>query len=471
MYKDIMNTKIIICCTIAAASLILSGGCSKVLDGIAPKHAVTTDNVGESDLDKLTNGVLYTMENCAGNGWFDGDRMGELFQAGPGGAALVDVLLMTPSTPDVLSRWQKLMTSLRQVNELLNAASSVESTSAASENALKTAYFFRAWIYFNMVTRWGTAPIIDKVTNDEIPLSPERDVWSFIIGDLGEALKHPASHTDFFYVTDDAINALLAKAYLWSGDTGNAITHADKVMSSSAFALASTSEELAGTWCYGTSSREIVLALANRRTSDQITLYTELNDTDGSWLYSIPYPTEESPDTPDLFSTLYADSGTMKKGDIRRAVVLTDDERSRILKYPNGNDSQNQFVMNEDPNQSPLVLIRIAEMYLTKAEAQGNTPDGHGTLRSFMEKRYSSVSLPSSMTDKEWEDLLLDEYRREFYAEGHWWFDVKRTGRLDMFGTLGGRTWLMKWPIPQHEIDLLTDKSAYPQNEGYAVTQ
>ena len=94
---------------LAVAAMLCFSSCGKVLDGISPKHAVTTDNVGESDLNKLTNGVLYTMESCAGNGWFDGDRMGELFQAGPGGAALVDVLLMTPSTPDVLSRWQKLL--------------------------------------------------------------------------------------------------------------------------------------------------------------------------------------------------------------------------------------------------------------------------------------------------------------------------------------------------------------------------
>ena len=455
---------------LAVAAMLCFSSCGKVLDGISPKHAVTTDNVGESDLNKLTNGVLYTMESCAGNGWFDGDRMGELFHAGPGGAALVDVLLMTPSTPDVLSRWQKLMTSLRQVNELLAAAATAEGTQA-SENAMKTAYFFRAWIYYNMVTRWGTAPIIDRVTNEEIPLSSEADVWGFIIGDLQEALRHTGTGTGFFYVSDDAINALLAKSYLWSGDDGAAVTYADKVISSPSFSLASTSGELAATWCYGTVSKEIVFALANKRTSDQITLYTSLNDTDGSWNYSIPYPTDEAPDTPDLFSTMYADDGAVKSGDIRRSVVLTDDERSRILKYPNGNAEQYQFVENEDPNQSPLVLIRIAEMYLVKAEAYGNTPDGHAVLEDFMQKRYASVSIPASMTDSEWEDLLLDEYRREFFAEGHWWFDVKRTGRLDKFSTLDGRDYLMDWPIPQHEIDLLTDKSAYPQNEGYATTQ
>lgn len=454
---------------LAVAGLLFPLGCGYVLDDIAPKHAVTTDNVGESDLNKLTNGVLFTMEGLVENQWFDGDRMGESFQNGPGGAALVDVLLMTPSTPDVLSRWQKSMTSLRQVNELISAASSA-TVSAASENALKTAYFCRAYIYFNMVTRWGTAPVIDKTTNEEVPLSAEQDVWAFIITNLEESLKHASSASGFLYVSDDAANALLAKAYLWLGDEKNAVIYADKVIGSTAYSLSASSEEYAGIWCYGTMSREIILALANKRTEDQITLYTSVNDTDGSWSYSIPYPTAESPDTEDLFSSLYADDGE-GTGDIRRAAVLTDIEKSRILKFPNGNASQNQFIVNEDPNQSPLVLVRLSEMYLVKAEAQGNTPDGHATLETFMKNRYETVSLPENPTEEEWEDILLDEYRREFFAEGHWWFDVKRMGRLDKFRTLAGRDYLMKWPIPQHEIDLLKDKSAYPQNPGYAKTE
>ena len=109
-------------------------------------------------------------------------------------------------------------------------------------------------------------------------------------------------------------------------------------------------------------------------------------------------------------------------------------------------------------------------MHLLKAEALGNTDAGHTALKTFMQKRYTTVNPPASMTDKEWEDLLLDEYLREFYAEGHRWFVVKRFGRLDKFQTLAGRNYLMYWPIPQHEIDLLKDKSAYPQNDGYANT-
>lgn len=432
-------------------------GCGKLLDEIAPKHAVSTDTIGESDIVKLTNGVLYTMEGYYSNKWYDGDSMGEVFENGPGGAALVDVLLMTPSTPDVLSRWQKSMTTLRQVNELLGAATG---KTAAAENARKTAYFCRAVIYFDMAVRWGKAPILRTTTSDEIPLSNEAEVWDFVIENLNEALKNKGTSSGFFYVTDDAVNALLAKTYLWMKNPTEAASYADKVISSSAYALAETSEDLAATWCFGTSSKEIVFALANKRTESLITPYTSVNDTDGSWKYSIPDA---------LYPTLFADTA-VKAGDIRKKVVTTDADPDRIIKYPNGNPEQNQFVNNESPTTSPLVIIRIAEMHLLKAEALGNTTAGHDALKIFMQKRYGTVELPATMTDREWEDLLLDEYLREFYAEGHRWYDVKRFGRLDKFQTLNGRDYLMYWPIPQHEIDLLKNKDAYPQNDGYTNT-
>ena len=431
--------------------------CGAVLDDVAPKHAITTDTVGEADLSKLTNGVLYTMEGYFNTIWYDGDKMGEVLENGPGGAALVDVLLMTPSSPDVLTCWQKSMTSLRQVNELLAAATG---DNASAANARKTAYFCRAYIYYNMAIRWGRAPILRTPSNEEIPLSDEDALWDFIIEDLHKALANKSNSTGFFYVTDDAVNALLAKAYLWSGNKAEAVECADKVISSVNYALAETSEELAYTWCFGTASKEIVFALANKRTESQITLFTSVNDTDGSWNYSIP---------DDLYPTLYEDT-SIKIGDIRKSVVQSDEAPERILKFPNGNDAQNQFVMNDDPNQSPVVLIRIAEMHLIKAEASGNNPQGHTAMNTFLAKRYANVTMPVSMTDSEWEDLLLDEYLREFYAEGQRWFHIKRLGRTDKFTTLNGRDYLMRWPIPQHEIDLLKNKSAYPQNDGYTIT-
>lgn len=124
-----------------------------------------------------------------------------------------------------------------------------------------------------------------------------------------------------------------------------------------------------------------------------------------------------------------------------------------------------QFVSNENPAQTPLPLFRLPEMYLIKAEAEGPAK-GLSTIKTLLEKRYATVNLPATMTDREFQDLILDERQREFYGEGYRWFDLKRTNRLDLFKGLDGRTYLMYWPIPQDQIDL-AGKDLYPQNPGY----
>ena len=108
-------------------------------------------------------------------------------------------------------------------------------------------------------------------------------------------------------------------------------------------------------------------------------------------------------------------------------------------------------------------------MYLIKAEALGKT-NGAAALVEYMKKRYTTAQSEAAikaLSDKEYQTLILDERRREFYAEGMRWQDIKRTNRLELLETLDGRTYLMYYPIPQDEIDM-AGTAAYPQNPGYA---
>jgi hypothetical protein len=76
------------------------------------------------------------------------------------------------------------------------------------------------------------------------------------------------------------------------------------------------------------------------------------------------------------------------------------------------------------------------------------------------------VNLPQTLTDREYQDIILDERHREFYGEGFRWYDLKRTNRLDLFTSLNGRNYLMYFPIPQNERDLAGHDN-YSQNTGY----
>ena len=354
---------------------------------------------------------------------------------------------------DMLSQWQKCFTALKQVNflvETYEASSNKESQVVKQTGG--TGYYFRALIYYHLVTRWGGVPILRKRTYDVVPISPETEVWSFIKEDLAKAEGLLSDFTDRFYVSLSACDALQAKVCLSLKDYTNAAAYADKVITKSNFALSTTSVEYAQAFVSNSSSKELVFALANKRSTSLLLFYQTVNDIDPTWDYS---PSTE------CYSHLYDDTAVKSK-DIRAKAVFGADN-SRIIKFPNG--STGQFVTNEQPSQTPIVVTRVAEMYLIKAEALGAV-NGLATIKEFMNKRYATVLLPSNMTDIEFQNQILDERHRELYAEGQRWYDLKRTNRLDLFSSLNGRNYLMYSPVPQSERDLAGEEN-YPQNEGY----
>lgn len=427
-------------------------GCSGMLDDIRPKDKIPQDQLTEDDLGKLLNGVYAEMEELVFKFYMDGDVKGENFKAGPG-FSLNDPMLMAPSSSDVLDKWQKSFTTLKQINFLVeNFEASDNTDSKLVRQVGGTAYYFRALIYYNLVTRWGGVPILPKRTYDVVPISPEADVWNFILEDLQKAENLLPNFTDRFYVSLSACEALYAKVYLALKNYEQADIYASKVLANSSFALSTNSEEYASPFISNTSSKEVVFALANKRSSSLLLFYQTVNDIDPTWDYS---------PSADCYENLYKDT-SVKKEDIRRQAVFNEDN-SRVIKFPNG--STGQFITNEQPSQTPIVVTRIAEMYLIKAEAKGAI-NGLSALKDFMTKRYSQVNLPSSLSDKEFQDQILDERHREFYGEGQRWYDLKRTNRFDLFQSLNGRDYLMYFPVPQSEIDLAGEAN-YPQNNGY----
>lgn len=76
-------------------------------------------------------------------------------------------------------------------------------------------------------------------------------------------------------------------------------------------------------------------------------------------------------------------------------------------------------------------LIRTAEVYLNKAEAQAMKGDLSGavsTLQPLLQTRYATGKLPqlSSLGEKELVKFIRAERRRELCFEGHRWADLKR---------------------------------------------
>jgi starch-binding outer membrane protein, SusD/RagB family len=152
-------------------------------------------------------------------------------------------------------------------------------------------------------------------------------------------------------------------------------------------------------------------------------------------------------------------------------------------------DNRNFIEMHKhnDPSRSGIFefrskrdafVMRISEMYLIVAEASmaGNTAEAvnfMNTLRMKRAKPGKEDLMKITAADLNI-DFILEERARELVGEQLRWFDLKRTNKLieyvqkyntDAKSNIKAHHLLR--PIPQSQLDAVTNKSEFSQNPGY----
>lgn len=124
----------------------------------------------------------------------------------------------------------------------------VKGNSSVMNRAVAEAKFYRAWAYFELVTLWGTAPLVDHLlTTGEYRQgnSTPEALWAFVEQNLKEAISSGAlpskSSVDDVdatsRVTLETAKAYLGKAYLFQGKYADAATLFDEVIDSKKYEL------------------------------------------------------------------------------------------------------------------------------------------------------------------------------------------------------------------------------------------
>jgi hypothetical protein len=124
-------------------------------------------------------------------------------------------------------------------------------------------------------------------------------------------------------------------------------------------------------------------------------------------------------------------------------------------------------------------VIRLAEMYLIAAEAEfqlGNLTAAKDLINA-LRTRAAVAGKVADMQITEGDlsiDFILDERAREFAGEQLRWFDLKRTGKLiervTQHNPLAApfiKSHHVVRPIPQKQLDAVTNKTEFTQNDGY----
>jgi len=122
-------------------------------------------------------------------------------------------------------------------------------------------------------------------------------------------------------------------------------------------------------------------------------------------------------------------------------------------------------------------VLRVAEMYLIVAEAElmDNHPDIAVQYMNILREKRAQPGKENDMriTASDLDiDFILDERARELAGEQHRFFDLKRTGKLIERVKKYNPNAAIKdhhvvRPIPQAELDAITNKDEFKQNNGY----
>ncbi len=352
----------------------------------------------------------------------------------------------------VAGTWLSAYQTVNDVNNVLNALNVVVE---ARKNTIEgEAKFIRGSLYFDLVRLYAKAwNDGDPSTNDGVPivLTPTRApldassqlprdkvaaVYEQAIKDLtdAEALL-PASNGVF--ATSGAAAAMLARIYLQKGDYANAASAADRVISSGEYGLEKT---YADVFPFNQANLNEDVGSPNEYVfSMQVTSSQGVND----------------------FNTFFSPYG---RGDIdireeHLALYNQNDDRLALFYDDGGIFRTGKF----DMVYGNVPVIRLAEMYLTRAEANFrlNTTAGVKPVDDINVIReragLSDYSAGAVTLDK-----ILLERQLELAFEGEAIHDIKR---LEL--TVGPLQWnspKLVFPIPSREIKV---NSNLTQNDGY----
>ncbi|WP_172826868.1 RagB/SusD family nutrient uptake outer membrane protein [Flammeovirga sp. SJP92] len=451
--------------SILLAALLI--GCESNLDvkpvaSIDANEAITDANGLNSALMGLYNEFqsdsyygrdLYILNELSAN---DGQRTGTSldYQQFENHSILSD-------NANIESFWSSAYGAVNTANNIIERGEGIVMDEAQKNNVIGEAYFMRALAHFDLLKNFGGVPYksisTQGITGDINParLSKE-EVYTLILQDLATAKEKITIEKGNFFVSNTAVDAFMARVELYYGSEllrnnedgkshfQKALDLATSVVDNSKYEL----EEEFGTIFTSKENNEVIFQL-NYSSQDRNRMSYYLSPTSLGGRGEVSY-------TNGL-------ANSYKKDDARSAFIFQD--------FPtlDGNGTSKRVAKYQDTanGADPIVILRLAEMYLIQAECHYRI-DGLGGATAILEAlnavRDRAIT-PLTSLGSDPIKTVLDERRWELCFEGHRWNDLVRTDRAS--STLGISVNATLYPIPLKEIQTNTSISQDDQNPGY----
>jgi hypothetical protein len=350
--------------------------------------------------------------------------------------------------------WTDAYAAINTTNEVLNSLSIVSSVDR--DRVEGEAKFIRGALYFELVKVFGRSwndgdptknpgvPIILKPTqsSSDAMTHPARntvsDVYAQVIQDLkdAESLLPTPENVAYYYATTGAATAMLSRVYLAKGDYANARDAANTVITSGVYKLMTN---FADEFPYLGRGARIF------NTTEDI-FAQQVSEQNGT----------------NYLNNFYAASDRGGRGDIEM-------DSTYLAHYEEGDDRFNLFyddggsirTAKFDNQFGNIKIIRLAEMYLTRAEANYNLHTSVGaTPVADINVIRGRAKLPH-LTVVTLDQILFERYI-ELSFEGQWLIDYKRN--KESVGDIPFDDPTLIFPIPQRET--IVNKNL-TQNDGY----
>lgn len=342
---------------------------------------------------------------------------------------------------DALIQYSNLYRRIGRTNFAIEGLAATNSLSVTLKNQLLgEAKFWRAWLYFQLVNYFGKTPLVtttDALRTSQLPRSEIADVYKQIVADLTDAKQllgtaYPSLERARInrYVT----SAFLARVYLYQSNWAGAESEATEVINSGVYSMVTDLDK--------------VFLMNSNETIWQISLAGIT--TPATIIGSEFLPSATTPSFV-LYDTL---ANTFEANDQRKVYwTKSMTYAGKEYWYPYKYKLRNATAGNEYP-----VMIRLAEMYLTRAEARANQQKVEDGVKDINEVRQRAQILPLPLTLTKDQLLAAVEHEKwvELFTEADRWFNLKRLNRATAVLSLIKPAWKpfqQLYPIPSQELN------------------
>ncbi|MBN8664771.1 MAG: RagB/SusD family nutrient uptake outer membrane protein [Chitinophagales bacterium] len=462
---------------ILAVFILITQGCKKFLEAPLPIDQLATETVFKSRPTILSavNGMYNGMASGALHGnyirftyWISDEGV---ITPMPG-SEVGDIISgnIVPTNTNLIP-WSWFYLPTYRANELIAKMPSVDPTimnETEKKQIIAAAKYVRAYEHFLMANSWGDVPLITSTSTSENltkPRTPVAQVYAAVIKDLTEAaadLPTTVNASNSITIHNRyQVLALLAKVHLYLGNWTNAENAASEVISSGQYQLVTGVNNV-----FRRGSREAIFSFGSTGTG---LLFD--NRTVIGWL-TIPASVGNATTNYCALTTNVISS--FETGDQRRV-------NGNWVINLFGFNFPNKYLYNTSAAAATIaaapqdfIVQRLAEMYLIRAEARAQQSKITGTNSAAEDLNLirNRAGLPNTTATTQATMLAAIEKERvtELFCEGHRWYDLKRTNRLNtVLGALPHKAANYKphynlWPITQSEMNTSPNLT---QNPGY----